>query len=91
MRWAVGISIVYAALCLGAFILIPASDHGWLGISQDPLSGVFVIVLALPWTLLLPHLGNIGVASAIAVILAGMALNIAIMLVIGRFVSKDRS
>ena len=88
MRWATGIAIVYAVLCLVAFLLIPAADQGWLGVSKDPLSGVFVIILALPWTLLLPHFGDIGIAGAVAVILAGMAFNIAILLVIGRLLSR---
>ena len=90
MKWAIGISALYVLLCIGAFLLIPASSHGWLGVADDPLSGVFVLLLALPWTLLLPHLGDPGIVGAIAVIVAGMMLNVAIVLGVGRWASRAR-
>jgi len=90
MKWAIGISIIYVVLCLGAFLLIPASSHGWLGVADDPLSGVFVLLLALPWTLLLSHMGDPGPVGAVAVIVAGIIINVAIVLAVGRWASRPK-
>jgi hypothetical protein len=65
----------YALLCLIALWFVPASAYGWLGIERDPLAGVFALLLALPWSLLLSLMGDPGPWLALAVLAAGMAMN----------------
>jgi hypothetical protein len=48
MKWAFRIFLLlYAA----AFALFMVGTFGWFGQDQDPLSGVFLILLGLPWNL----------------------------------------
>lgn len=67
---------VYAALCLVALWLIPASAHGWFGIEPDPLAAVFALLLALPWSLLLRFAGDPGPWLAAVLFAACMAANL---------------
>jgi len=56
--------------------LIPASAKGWLGITPDPLSAVFAILLALPWSILLSTVGDFGApffAIAVGIISFGQS------------------
>lgn len=55
----------YGLLCLIALMLIPASAHSWFGIAEDPLSGVFAILLALPWSAALGHLPAMSMATTL--------------------------
>ncbi|WP_313441394.1 hypothetical protein [Novosphingobium sp.] len=90
MKWLIGVAAVYAALCIGALLLIPVSAHGWFGVSDDPLAGVFALLLALPWTLLLQHFDNLGFFGSLAIIVLGMGLNVGIVLTIGHAASQRR-
>lgn len=90
MKFVRALAALYALLCLIALLLIPASAHGWFGIAEDPLSGVFAILLALPWSAALGHLPAMGTAATIAVLLAAMILNIAILLAIGKLATRKR-
>lgn len=49
MKWAFWIFIALYAL---AFLLYLIGTFGWLGQEKDPLSGVFLLPLGLPWNLL---------------------------------------
>jgi hypothetical protein len=73
---------VYAGLCALALALIPASANGWFGLEPDPLGGVFAILLALPWSILLMALpgDRIGPWPSMIVLVGGMALNALILL-----------
>lgn len=51
---------------------------GWPGISDDPVGLAPAIMLALPWSLLLRTLPA-GMWPAIAVVIAGLALNAGIL------------
>lgn len=51
---------LYGALCIFALWLIPASLNSWFGVERDPLSAVFAIALALPWSLPISMLGSLG-------------------------------
>ena len=42
--------VLYVLACAAALVLLPASAYGWLRIERDPLSAVFAIMLAAPWS-----------------------------------------
>ena len=42
----------FLALYVAALVLLAIGTLGWFGSEQDPLSGVFLIPLGLPWNLL---------------------------------------
>lgn len=44
---------VFAALYIGALALLLIGTFGWFGQEKDPLSGVFLVPLGLPWNMLL--------------------------------------
>lgn len=47
-KWVVG---VLAALYVTALALLLVGTFGWFGQEQDPLAGVFLVPLGLPWNL----------------------------------------
>jgi hypothetical protein len=84
------LAALYALLCLIALLFVPASIYGWFGVAQDPLGGVFAILLALPWSAALGHLPTLGTAATMVLLIAAMALNILILLGIGRLAARWR-
>ncbi|MEJ8855596.1 hypothetical protein WKW79_13505 [Variovorax robiniae] len=74
LRLAIGI---YALLALLSLLLIPASAHGWFGVARDPLSAVFALALALPWTVLIFALPPMPTWLSFALLALGMTLNVA--------------
>lgn len=64
--------------------LIPASAFGWLGIVQDPLSGIFALLFGLPWTLLLNLSEATNLYFSFFVAAAGIAVNTLILLWLSR-------
>ncbi|SFH66772.1 hypothetical protein [Albimonas pacifica] len=46
----------YAALYIGALALLAIGTFGLFGQERDPLAGVFLMPLGLPWTLLIDDL-----------------------------------
>jgi len=62
MRWAFG---TFVALYSIALVLLAIGTFGWLGQKQDPLSGVFLVPLGLPWNLVADRIGLHGLATAI--------------------------
>lgn len=74
-RLLIALTIIYGLLGLVALFLIPASVFGWAGVAADPLSGVFALLLALPWTILLYLMGDIGTWGSLAFCAAAIALN----------------
>ncbi|WP_188641337.1 hypothetical protein [Blastomonas marina] len=67
--------ILFAALYAIALALLAVGTFGWFGQEQDPLSGLFLIPLGLPWNLLADKIGLGGPASAIL----APAINLAIL------------
>ena len=57
MKWAF---IVFAALYAIALFLLAVGTFGWFGQEKDPLSGVFLMPLGLPWNILADRLGLVG-------------------------------
>ena len=77
---------LYLAAGTLALLAIPASVHGWLGIEADPLSAVFAILLALPWSLALDLFGgNDSVAVNMIVLAMGIGLNAVLLATLARW------
>jgi len=72
LRW---LAIAYALVGVLAILAVPASLYGVAGVESDPLSGVFALLLGLPWTLVLHLSDNIGTWGTLAICAAGIALN----------------
>jgi hypothetical protein len=85
------LTVAYALCCVVALWFIPASANGWLGIERDPLAGVFALLFALPWTLLLRLMGDTGPWLAVAVLAAGMAVNVWLLWRLQRWWQRRRA
>lgn len=72
MKWVFRIFIALYALAFALFLI---GANGWLGQARDPLAGVFLIPLGLPWNLLADRLGAAGLAAG----LLSPAVNAAIL------------
>lgn len=59
MQW---IFIIFVVLYVLALALLLIGTFGWFGQERDPLSGVFLLPLGLPWNLLADRLGAGGAA-----------------------------
>ncbi len=81
-RWIIRI---VGVLYLGALALLLIGTFGLFGQEQDPLSGVFLLPLGLPWVLLAD-----GVADALKpwVAILAPAVNLAILFAVCRFVGR---
>lgn len=86
MRIARILAAVYIAGCLLALALMAIGTFGLFGAEPDPISAVYAILLAMPWSLALSYL-NAPIA-AFAVLLSGMALNLIIIMAIGRAIAR---
>lgn len=84
MKWLLGI---YVVLYLGALALLIIGTFGLFGQEQDPLAGVFLLPLGLPWNILLDR---IGLAGPLLAVLAPL-LNIAIVWGLWRWVKGRRA
>ena len=60
MKW---LFLVFVALYAVALMLLAVGTFGWLGQEQDPLSGVFLVPLGLPWNLLADRAGLAGAGA----------------------------
>lgn len=72
MKWAFWI---FLALYGAALLLFLVGTFGWFGQDKDPLSGVFLMPLGLPWNLIADRVGLPGLPSA----LLAPAINAAIL------------
>ena len=73
MKWAF---IIFSALYVIALALLAIGTFGWFGQEKDPLSGVFLVPLGLPWNLLLDRV--FGTDGPLVAILSP-AINAAIL------------
>ena len=62
LKWLLRIFLVVWALALA---LLAIGTFGWFGQPRDPLSGVFLLPLGLPWNILADRLGWGGLAPAL--------------------------
>ena len=72
MKWVFWIFVTLYAI---AVLLLAIGTFGWFGQDQDPLSGVFLLPLGLPWNWLADKLGLEGPV----VMIAAPAINAAIL------------
>ncbi|MBT8427259.1 MAG: hypothetical protein KJO02_04435 [Erythrobacter sp.] len=72
MKW---VFFTFLGLYALALLLLAIGTFGWFGQPQDPLSGVFLIPLGLPWNFIADWLGAISAPVAIA----APAINAAIL------------
>ena len=57
--------IIFVLAYLFALFVLAAGTYGWFGAAKDPLAGVFLIPLGLPWNAILPASVATGVLSPI--------------------------
>lgn len=70
----------YVLLCVGSLVLISLNAAGAFGMEPDPLSAVFAIVLAMPWSLwIADYLPTNRNDVLVVALIIGMALNAAIL------------
>ncbi len=62
MKWAF---LIFLGLYLVALAVLAMGTFGWFGQEQDPLSGVFLLPLGLPWNILADRAGLGGALVAI--------------------------
>lgn len=62
MKWAF---LIFTGLYAVALVLLAIGTFGWFGQERDPLSGVFLVPLGMPWTWLGDKLGLAGPLLAI--------------------------
>ena len=77
MKWVV---YIFAALYFLAVLLLLISTFGLFGQERDPLGGVFLLPLGLPWNIIADRIGLAGPAAMIA----APAINLAILYAIWR-------
>ncbi len=82
-RWLIGIGVVAWALALVLFVV---GTYGLFGQQRDPLSGVFLIPLGMPWVL---WLDGFGETLRFWLGLAAPALNLALLAVICRMLRRN--
>lgn len=84
MKWAVRI---FAVLYVIAAALLLLGTTGMFGVEKDPLSGVFLLPLGLPWNLLADRAGLPPVLAG----LFGPAVNLGLLIVLERFTRNKRA
>lgn len=62
MKW---VFIIFVVLYGAALLLLLVGAFGWFGQEWDPLSGVFLMPLGLPWNLIADRIGLPGVAVGV--------------------------
>lgn len=71
----------YILVSVASLLLIVASNYGWFGVPQDPLSAVFALLIALPWSsLMLLLLDDSGPLASGLLLCTGMVINATIMM-----------
>jgi len=78
---------VLAVAYLLALAVFAAGTFGWLGADRDPLSGVYLIVLGMPWVLL-PFDAVVGEAALPAVGVLAPLVNLAILWALCRWLAR---
>lgn len=77
---------VYALVCLAVLVAIAAGALGWLGLADSwaALAGL----LGMPWSLLVAQMSDPGVIGKVVLVAAAMALNLAIIFSVGRWLAN---
>ncbi|HEY0647283.1 hypothetical protein [Phenylobacterium sp.] len=78
---------IYAAICAATLVLLIIGTLGWLGIPGRP--GVLLAdVLGMPWSLLVAQVSDAGAVGKVVMGAAAMALNLAIIFSVGRWLTR---
>ena len=78
---------IYAAACFAALALMLAGALGWQTLDGRP--GVHLTdLLAMPWSLLVDQMSDPGMVGKLVLGAAAMALNLAIIFSIGRWLAN---
>lgn len=48
--------LIYSILCIGALLVVPLNAIGFFGMTPDPLSALFLVLLSTPWNFILDGL-----------------------------------
>lgn len=62
MKWAFFIFVLIYALAILLFLI---GTFGWYGQARDPLAGVFLMPIGLPWNIIADRLGISGLLAAL--------------------------
>lgn len=73
---------LYGLLCIVSLILIPLNAGEVFGMTADPLSGIFALLLSAPWSILLSRLINLEGNENLILVVTGMVLNGCILVLI---------
>lgn len=76
----------YLLLGVASLGLIVLSE---LGIEASPLSAVYALMLAMPWSLLAAPLGVDGPAAGLALLTAGIAVNATLLFALARRLGRQ--
>jgi hypothetical protein len=79
------LATAYVLLCLVALLMIPASAYSWWGFEPDPLSGVFAIIMAMPWAMALWAVDDAPIWLSIVLLAVCMGANLMIIVTLGRW------
>ena len=83
--------LAYIIVCIAALAIIPMTAAGTFGIQPDPLSGIYALLLASPWILLLADfVGNGDMVANMAMAAISMAINVVILLLLCRWLTRRR-
>ena len=85
MRFLTVLGRIYAVACLISLVLIAVSSLGLFGMDEDPLSAVFAVMLAWPWSAWMTGFESGSPVAGMAVLAGGMILNLAIIFGVARF------
>lgn len=77
---------IFVALWLAALALLAIGTFGWFGQERDPLSGVFLVPLGLPWNMILP----VPDKGALALGVLAPGVNLLCLLVVCRLLRGRR-
>jgi hypothetical protein len=78
--------IGFAVLWFLSLVILAIGTFGWFGQEQDPLSGVYVVLLGSPW---IQFIGSAGMASPLVGIVAPVVNLLCLVLACRIFGSRN--
>lgn len=85
MRATRAVCVAYVAACLFALLLAVATTLGWL--ARGPAVALTEL-LGMPWSLLVAQMDEPGAVGELVLVAAAMALNLAIIFSVGRWLAQ---
>lgn len=87
MRVTRAVCTVYAVVCTSVLLAIAAGALGWFGLKRGWAAPV-ADALGMPWSLLVGQMSDPGAVGRLVLVAAAMALNLAIIFSIGRWLAN---